>query len=169
MPRDTLLILKESGSSQYFNWEVSNHLQTTPGDVCDYNYIIKQISDLMKRYTVRTIGFDSWNATQMAMELKEKGAPMLAVIQGAKTLNSPSKLLSSLIGKRKIWHNGNPIMQWMIGNTVMRFDPNDNVCPCKKSSADKIDGVVALIIALAVYETMPKQLQAKPEELIHEI
>jgi len=99
------------------------------------------------RYRIEEIGFDPWNATQVAVDLQKAGMKMVEVRQGFATLSEPTKQLMTLVLGKKLAHLGNPVMRWMASNIVVRQDPAGNIKPDKEKSPEKIDGVVALIIA----------------------
>ncbi|KKL90056.1 hypothetical protein LCGC14_1908520 [marine sediment metagenome] len=151
----------------YLDWVRDGYLHTTDGDITDYAFVRSKIADLGARYQIQAIGFDNWNATQIAQELQDhEGFRMEEVRQGYRTLNAPSKELMCLIMARRIAHGGNPILRWMADSAVVRTDENANIAPNKKKSRSKIDGIVALIMALgqamskdedkfSVYETEP--------------
>jgi phage terminase large subunit-like protein len=152
----------------YDAWVRDGWLITTPGNVVDYGFIRKQINDIRKIIKIRQLGFDPWNATQLANDLVSDGfstdsdakkEQLIEMRQGMKTLSEPSKKFEALIMDGKIRHGGNPIMQWMIDNMAIRRDANDNIAPDKKSAAGKIDGGVAAIMSLgrAILDPQPRQ------------
>jgi phage terminase large subunit-like protein len=71
--------------------------------------------------------------------------------QGYRSMSAPSKFLESLVMSRKLHHNNNPVLRWMASNVAIETDPAGNIKPTKneKKSTGKIDGIVALVMALA--------------------
>lgn len=137
-------------------WVKAGWLHTTPGNVTDYAYVRKVILEDAERFKVQSIGFDPWNATQLAIDLGDDGLQMVKVRQGFATLSSPLKELQRLllVGSAKgaqpmVQHGGNPLVRWMVDNLAVARDPSGNVKPDKAKAADKIDGVAALVTALA--------------------
>ena len=103
---------------------------------------------------VKEIAYDRWNATQLVNDLTTDGAPMSTMGQGFASMSAPTKDLQRLIKRGTpevplIRHGGNPLMRWQIDNFGVALDPAGNVKPDKANAGDKIDGVVALIMALA--------------------
>ena len=90
----------------------------------------------------------SWNATQMVQNLEDMGFTMVPFGQGFKDMSPPSKELFKLLMEGNIIHGGNPVLKWMAGNVVMRQNPAENIKPDKEKSVEKIDGIVASIMAL---------------------
>lgn len=135
-------------------WVPNGWLSTTPGNVTDYDYIKKQILEDMDKYEVISLGFDKWNATQLANDLIAEEVPLVEVRQGYKTMSPAMKEAKRLLmmGKRgdeRIHHGGNPVMRWMTDNLAVAMDPSGNVKPDKANSAEKIDGWAALANAIS--------------------
>jgi phage terminase large subunit-like protein len=98
---------------------------------------------------LRELGFDPWNATQTATHLTDAGLTMVEVRQGYRSLSEPSKELEKLVMAKKVLHGGHPILRWMANNVTKVEDPGGNIKPDKSTSSGKIDGIVAMIIALS--------------------
>jgi phage terminase large subunit-like protein len=92
--------------------------------------------------------FDRWNATQLAVQLEGDGFEVVATGQGYASLSAPTKKLEELVLSRRLAHGGHPVLRWMAGNVSLETDAADNWKPSKKKSGDRIDGVVALVMAL---------------------
>jgi phage terminase large subunit-like protein len=141
-----------STQGAYDVWAEEKFLHLTEGDVIDYDEIKYQILADCKRYKVKEITFDPWNATQFANDLQKEGIPLEKLVkfpQTVATFAEPTKrLLETMIPGKKIAHLGNPILRWMASNLVVKEDNNGNKRPVKKSNAAKIDGMVALIMAI---------------------
>jgi phage terminase large subunit-like protein len=133
---------------QYVAWAKQGHLNITPGDVSDQDFIEAAVLEDARRFQIREIGYDPWNSTQLAVRLADEGLAMVEVRQGYRTLNEPAKLLEKLILTKKLNHGGSPVLSWMAGNVQLETDPAGNIKPSKKKSRAKIDGVVALVTAL---------------------
>ncbi|MEC0211813.1 terminase large subunit [Paenibacillus ehimensis] len=121
----------------------------TPGNVIDYQFIRKTINDLGAIYDIQEIGFDPWNATQTSLELTDDGFTCVPIPQNIKNLSDPTKEFEKLVHAQKLVHGGNRVLRWMVDNTVVRMDENENVAPSKKRSTGRIDGVAAIITAMA--------------------
>lgn len=132
----------------YDVWVREGFIQTTKGNAIDQQVIRAVINDAKGKYDIQEIGFDSWNATQLANDLKEDGLKLMEVRQGYKTMSEPMKELMALVLGRKLEHFGNPVLTWNAGNVAAEQDPAGNIKPDKEHSKEKIDGIVALIMAL---------------------
>jgi phage terminase large subunit-like protein len=150
-------ILKRSRSDKvnYGVWQQQGFLTATPGDVTDYEWVKRDVLQAAKDYQLREVGFDSWNATQIAADLmgelnptsSEHGFQMVEMRQGAKTLNEPMKSLLAYVMKGQVRHGGHPVLRWCADNLVVRQDANGNIAPDKERATEKIDLLVAGIMA----------------------
>lgn len=148
LPEDTLELRCRRDHVLYDVWQKQEFIQTTEGNVIHYGFIEKFIEHLGETYNIREIAYDRWNATQMVQNLEDMGFTMVPFGQGFKDMSPPSKELFKLLMEGNIIHGGNPVLKWMAGNVVMRQDPAGNIKPDKEKSVEKIDGIVASIMAL---------------------
>lgn len=132
----------------YDVWVRQGLITATEGDVIHYAAIRKTIEDEARVFSITESGYDDWGAEQLRQELVEGGLVVEPVRMGYPSMSAPTKELLDLVRERKIEHGGNPVLRWMADNLAVRTDPNGNVMPDKKKSTEKIDGMVALIIAL---------------------
>ena len=148
LPEDTLELRCRRDHVLYDVWEKQGYIQTTEGNVIHYGFIEKFIEELGEKYHIREIAFDRWNATQMVQNLEDMGFTVVPFGQGYKDMSPPSKELYKLLMSGSINHGGHPVLKWMAQNVVMRQDPAGNIKPDKEKSVEKIDGIVATIMAL---------------------
>lgn len=132
----------------YDIWHRQGLLETTEGDVIHYGFIEQYIADLGEKYNIREIAFDRWGATQMVQNLEGRGFTVIPFGQGFKDMSPPTKELLNLVLAKRIAHGGNPILTWMADNATVRKDPAGNIKLDKEKSTEKIDGVVATVMAL---------------------
>lgn len=132
----------------YDIWEREGFLQTTEGNVVHYGFIEKFIEDLGTKYDIREIAFDRWGAVQMSQNLDDMGFTVVPFGQGYKDMSPPTKELMKLVLEGKIAHADHPVLRWCVDNIFVRTDPAGNIKPDKEKSTERIDGAVALIMAL---------------------
>ena len=137
----------------YDVWIRQGFIDATPGNVIDYDYIRKKINDLGKIYNIKEIPADRWNATQIITQLDGDGFTIFPFGQGFASMSAPTKDLLTLTLGKKIRHNGNPVMRWMASNLAVTQDAAGNQKPAKDKSSEKIDGMVALVMALGRLRT----------------
>jgi phage terminase large subunit-like protein len=134
----------------YPAWVRQGYITATSGNVIDYEFILAQIDEDAQAYDLKEIAFDRWGATKIAQDLAELGGEkfMVEFGQGFASMSPPMKDLEKLILGHKLAHGNNPVLNWMADNLVAKIDPAGNIKPDKNKSREKIDGMVALIMAL---------------------
>lgn len=135
----------------YDVWARQGHLHLTPGNVTDFDQVRSDINELAKKYNIRQIGVDRWNATQLVNQLSGDGLQLLGYGQGYGSMSGPSLVLESLVVSEKLLHGGHPVLAWQAGNVAIQKDHNGNIKPSKAKSNERIDGIVALVMALGVH------------------
>ena len=130
-------------------WARDGWLTITEGDVTDYNAIKAQIMHDAALFSVQSIAFDRFLAMPLVVPLQEEGIEMVPVGQGSRSMNAPAKLLETLVANEALHHFGNPVIRWMADNCTLETDYEDRIKPSKKKSTEKIDGIVALCMALS--------------------
>jgi phage terminase large subunit-like protein len=145
LPEDSVY---EGRNSQYSGWAQSQRLVATSGAVTDFDVIEADLLDLQSRFNVRQVAFDPWQATQLASHMLERGLPMVEMRATVSNFSEPMKMLEALVLKGALEHDGDPVLGWMMSNVVAHLDAKENIYPRKERAENKIDGVVALIMAL---------------------
>ncbi len=159
MPENRLKEKEDRDRVPYRDWVRDGWIEATPGNIVDYAYIRRTISGvtagepvedcLNNRHDIREIAFDKWGSEKLVTELGEyDGIEMAGFGQGYADMSSPSNELERRIAQGLIRHGGNPVAAWMARNAVTDEDPAGNIKPTKKRSRNKIDGIVAAIMAL---------------------
>ncbi|MCT2917072.1 terminase large subunit [Limosilactobacillus fermentum] len=148
IPEDNVDLRVRRDHVPYDIWKKQGYLETTEGNVIHYGYIEQFIDDLGKKYNIREIAFDRWGAVQMVQNLEGLGFTVVPFGQGFKDMSPTTKELMKLTLEKKIAHGGHPVLRWMMDNIFIRTDPAGNIKPDKAKSTEKIDGVVATIMAL---------------------
>lgn len=148
IPEENLKLRVRRDHVPYDVWAKQGFLKTTEGNVIHYGFIESFIEDLGKKYNIKQIAFDRWGAVQMVQNLEGLGFTVVPFGQGYKDMSPPTKELMKVTLEKKIAHGGHPVLSWMMDNVYVRTDPAGNIKPDKEKSTEKIDGVVALIMAL---------------------
>ena len=147
VPEAAVAQRNERGTVKYAPWVASGHLTVTDGDVTDYRVIEDAIAADCERFRPAEVAYDPWNATQLVTQLLERGLPLVEFRQGPKSYQPAMQALERAYTSRQLRHGGDPVLQWNAANLVARRDQNMNMAPDKKRSADKIDAIVALLMA----------------------
>jgi len=140
----------QATNASYVAWVESGYLKTTPGNIIDFDDIENSLREDSKMFEVAGIGYDPHQATRHATALLAEGLPMVEVRQTVLALSEPMKEFEALVLSGKLKHDGNPVLTWMVSNVVAHLDAKDNIYPRKSRLENKIDGAVAVIMALAL-------------------
>jgi len=148
VPEDTIPIRVRRGNVPYDVWARQGYIMATEGNVIHYDAIEKKIEELGKKYHILEIAVDRWNATHVIQNLEGEGYTMVPFGQGYKDMSPPTKEFYKLLMEGNIIHGGHPVLRWMAGNVVVETDAAENIKVTKAKSPEKIDGIVATIMAL---------------------
>lgn len=129
-------------------WIDAGHVTVTPGNVTDFAVIRRDVLALADSWRMSEIGYDPWNALQLGLELEQSGLVMAIVRQGFSSMSNPMADFGARIKESRLRHGGQPVLRWMAGNMVALADANGNQRPDRKRAVDKIDGIVAALMAL---------------------
>ncbi|WP_279483419.1 terminase large subunit [Aureimonas sp. SK2] len=158
---------REDRRVDWHRWVRNDALQVTPGDSVDQNFVAKAIMDGIGTFDVRAMGFDPWNAQKLITDLEvDYGLDpelITTLRQGHATLGEATKEFERMVFAQALDHGGHPVLAWMAAHCQVRFDANLNYVPAKSTSADKIDGIVACVMATALAVN-----QAGPEVSVYE-
>jgi len=162
LPSDGLADRTKKDGVPYTTWSQEGHVELTLGSVTDWRYVVDRIKQLSQTFKIKEIGFDSWGARDVVQELSDGGLECVDVSQSIGSLSAPTKRLQELILDKKLVHTGHPVLRWNLDCSSIYSDPNGNIKvtkPDTSKSTKRIDGVVALIMALSrIQKTEP----AKP-------
>lgn len=148
IPEDNIDDKGQQDRAPYRQWVDEGYISVTQGNITDYDLVREDVKLFANTYAVTEIPYDKWNATQLATQLSHDGAVMVPMPQGYATLSEPAKYLEGLILSRRIRFGGNPVLRWMAANAAVQTGPNASIRPVKDKSTGRIDGIVALVMAL---------------------
>jgi len=137
-------------NEKYQNFVLEGSMIATPGEMTDYAFIEEELKELAASgVDIRDAAFDPSQATYLMTRLDQAGIPVVELAQNVRNLSEPMKEVEALILSRRLWHDGNSAMTWMVGNVVAKVDAKEHTYPRKEATENKIDGAVGLIIAMA--------------------
>lgn len=145
LPEETILLPENSHYQRWFN---DGYLISTEGNEIDFNEIETDTKADMDNYGAKEITYDPWRATQLAQGLQSEGAKIVEFRNTVQNMSPAMYELEAAIESGRFHYDGNPIMTWMLSNVVAKIDAKDNIFPRKQKPGQKIDGVVALIMAI---------------------
>lgn len=140
--------IEEERHPMYRGWEMQGDLTATAGETIDFTVIEDEVRLEVPGRNILAVVADPWQAQHMLTNLQRDNFPADEMRQTVGNMSEATKTLDALMRERRIHHPGNAVLNWMIGNVVGHFDAKDNVYPRKELPGNKIDGAVALIMAL---------------------
>ena len=138
----------------------NHHLIATNGNVTDYSEVTKVLLQIAERFTIGGVFYDSWNATQWAIDCTAQGLPLTPISQSLGSFNRCTKEFERLVKMGNCRIDNNPITRWCFDNVELKFDHNENCKPVKKGDAKsgkgKIDIVISMLSCLNGYLLEPQ-------------
>jgi len=152
LPEDTLRG-NHPNANLYQQWARSGHLGLTPGNVTDERFIQAAIVADAQRLQLVDGNIDRlFQGMRLAIELKDEGVTMVPFGQGFLSMATPTRKFIDLVAARRLHHQGDPVLRWMADNVVLKKDAAGNVKVDKERSMQKVDGIVATVMAIDRYE-----------------
>lgn len=148
VPEERILERQRDDRVPYDTWRNEEYIEATPGETIDYEFVYAQMDRDAQQFNIVDVGFDRWGSAQVYQQAEKSGMVMVQVGQGYQSMSAPMKELERMIVSGLIAHGDNPVLTWMAHNLVAMRDPAGNLKPDKRRSREKIDGMVALIMAL---------------------
>lgn len=151
LPEET--IETSPNRDQYKTFVRTKDLIKTPGNVVDYDIILEDQQSVDQAMVVQTWAYDSYNATQWALNAQAKGMNLVPFSQSLSNFNRPTKEFERLLKQGKIIIDASLLTLWCFRNVELKFDWNDNVKPVKANLdlQNKIDPVISMLEALGAY------------------
>lgn len=165
IPKDNMLERVRKDKVPYLDWVKKGLINVTSGNVVDYNVIEDKIKRLCKFFNVQMVGYDPFNSSDLVRRLTQDEVVEMIQLRQGYTLSSANKQIEVLALQGKLNHDKHEVLGWMCSNVVLDIDKNDNYKLDKKMSIEKIDGMVALSMALTL---AIKDIEEKPEENIYD-
>ncbi len=158
LPAETI---EKSSNQKYEGWARDGYLERSSGATNDFDVIEQELKQTASQFDVKAIAFDPWNAKQLGDHMMADGATMVEVRPLVQNFSPALKELLALIAEKRIHHNGDPVMAWAISNVVGHTDANENIFPRKERPENKIDPVVALLMAMCLVKDTAQKRSPK--------
>jgi len=149
IPADKLYEREKRDKVPISAWVRDGWIRTTPGDVTDFRQVCRDVAEVCQQFGVTELVYDKYLAMQMALDLQDQhGIECVEFAQTAANFNEPCRELDRLITGGQIMHGKNPVLRQNCACCMLRDDGNGRVRPDKKNSTGRIDGLVAMLMAL---------------------
>jgi len=154
LPEDNMMERVKRDKVPYDVWARQGYIKLTPGNIIDYAFILAQIEQDLTDYQIVELAFDRWGSQKITTDLQALGfeidgkKSLVQFGQGYASMSPPTKEVETMVLKGNLAHGGNPVLAWNVSNVAIRIDPAENKKPDKEKSIERIDGAVALIMAI---------------------
>ena len=143
------LAIQESGNAHLSGWARQNYVTVTDGDITDFDVVADDLRAFCRDFDVQEIAFDPALSMYFAGKLIEEGLPLVEIAQRSLFFTPPLIQVENLVLEKKLRHDGNPVMTWMVSNLVVKVSKfNELRSPTKERPENKIDGPMAMLMAL---------------------
>lgn len=140
---------RESRTAQLQGWIDDGHIQVSPGNLTDFDMVSTDLRRDRDLHDLQEVGYDPALSSYWARQCIDDGLPMVEITQRSLFFTQPLQEIEALVLAGKLKHDGNPAMTWMVGNlVVMTSKYNELKSPTKNRKEDKIDGAMAMLMAL---------------------
>ncbi|MGG7565988.1 terminase large subunit [Rhodovulum sp. DZ06] len=149
-PAEALAEREERDRVPYLTWASQGLIEPTPGAATDYTYVVHRLGELAATYDIEAVAYDRWRIEELKRILADEGVevPLVQFGQGFKDMAPAIDSLERAIADGKLRHGAHPILKWNATNAVVVSDPAGNRKLDKVKSRERIDGVIALVMAL---------------------
>lgn len=151
-PADTLTQRAHRDGADYERWAREGKIIATPGEVIDYDLLEGEVTTLAApgrgRFDVAAINYDPFGSPQLREHLTAAGIELHEMRQGFLSMSAPMRELERLVVAKKLRHGGHPMLRHNIAGLKVAQDPAGNIKPDRKHSTARIDGAVALTMAI---------------------
>ena len=151
----------------YDTWIREGWVTVTDGHRLDHEAVARDIVAYGESHEIRGVGVDPWQAGALETLLQREGIEVKSVAQRTAYLNAPCKLLEALVVEGRLRHGANPVAAWNANNVCVYTDPTGMIKPDKAKSSEKIDGIAALVNALALASTDDAETGSADDWKIH--
>lgn len=132
----------------YEVWRRDGLITATEGNATDFDFVEARIVELAGQVVIKELAYDRTFAGEIIQHLQEEGLNLVEFGQGFLSMAAPTAELERLVIGQLVEHDGNPIARWNASNVAVRQDPAGNKKPDKEKSTERIDGIVASIMAI---------------------
>jgi phage terminase large subunit-like protein len=156
LPGEGLLDRSRSDRVPYDLWQSQGYINATPGKSIEYEYVAEHLRGLFDRHVIRKLAFDRWNWRHLKPWLERVGfteeelGRFVEFGQGFQSMSPALRDLEGLILNTKLAHGNHPVLTMCAANAVVQTDPAGNRKLSKNKSRGRIDGMVALTMAMGV-------------------
>lgn len=168
LPRGAVERFDPRDRARYTPWIEAGLVRVTPTKALDYDRVRADLNEFAKRFALRGFAYDRWNSSQLIGQLEGDGLKPAPFGQGYASMSPACKLFESLLLDERLHHGGHKVLRWNAANCAVEQDAAGNLKPSKKHSKQKIDGIVAAVMALGFGAQQKPKRVLRAEDILGE-
>ena len=162
--------IQDKRNTHYQDWVERGYLIQTPGNVTSYSKVNEDLAGDSTSLNLRELVFDPFHAAPLVQFLQERddwnqSVEIVEIKQTVENMSLPMKELEAIVLSGRFHYDGNPVLKWMVANTVRHRDRKENIYPVRNRVQNKIDGTIALIMAIARLMAQPGDQYTDPDKM----
>ncbi len=168
LPKDSIRMLEDTDRVPYRAWAKDGLIELTPGRAVDYRSVVRRLAQVASDYDLKGVGYDRWGIKAFRRILAEEGVdlPLVEWGQGWKDMAPAVDALEIAVLGGKLRHGNHPILRWNVSNAVVEIDAAGGRKLSKRRSREKIDGAVALTMAIGLAAREEVKKPFDPEKIM---
>lgn len=160
-PEDNIPERSKSDRVNYDVWASDGFINATPGKTVDEEYLLKTLEEWKQKYNIRLLEYDPHLAYQLVDKITKMGIKVRTNNQNTRHMSTPIFEIEKLITNKLIDHGQHPVLRWNVSNVMLFTDSNGKKKFDKRKVVDRIDGCVALAMAMGAYLSEPRSKRSK--------
>jgi phage terminase large subunit-like protein len=169
LPSEGLAEKSKRDREAYDVWALRGLLETTPGPTVSYEYVAAYLfREVFAKHKVVKLAFDRWNFRHLKPWLLTAGFSEHTIAerfvefgQGTQSMSPALRALEEMVLGRKLRHGNHPVLAMCAANSVVEGNDASNRKLSKKRSSGRIDGMVALVMAVGVAPLSPAKFDVE--------
>lgn len=148
------LEIERPSRTQLVRWAEEGKVFVEESRVIDHGKVYKRFAWIARKFNLAGVALDPWNAAWMMKKLDSIGVTVVEYPQRLPYFAPVCKLLEETLAEGSMSHGGAELLRWQANNVAVKTDDNGNARPTRKGSADKIDGIISLLMAMGLWQKL---------------
>lgn len=156
-PKDNLRAREDSDRVPYTVWAKEGYIEPTPGKATNKRIVALRLAEICSQFNPDVIAFDPWQMEELRRIIEEEGLTLpefKSFGQGYKSMSPATKAFEGRVLNRNLISEENPLLTWALSNVALERDAAGNIKPSKERSRERIDPIVAAVMAVGLAETI---------------
>jgi phage terminase large subunit-like protein len=158
IPGESIGERSDSDRVPYREWVKADLIEATPGRAIDRLSVVRRVAQVTAAFDLRGLAYDRWRAEDLLKMLSDEGLdfPVTPWGQGFASMAPAVDTFEAMVLNGQFRHGGHPVLTWNLSNAIVETDPAGGRKISKSRSKERVDGVVALVMAVGLHAKQPK-------------